>query len=264
MYEKSKVIAIANQKGGVGKTTTSTNLAAALALLGKKTLIIDLDPQGNATSSFGISLEKRKVGIYQLLFNGCNISDAIQATGIQNLDIITSDVNLSAAELELVSRSRREHILSEIIDNIKNYEYIVIDCPPSLGLLTVNALVAANNLLVPMQCEFYSLEGLSNLLRTVDLIQKNLNKNLYISGILLTMYDKRNRLTDQVEADVRNCLGKLVFSTIIPRNVRVSEAPSHGLPVIVYDSKSAGAMKYIELTNEILNDRRFRCQLVEV
>ena len=139
----------------------------------------------------------------------------------------------------------------------------MIDCPPSLGLLTVNALVAANNLLVPMQCEFYSLEGLSNLLRTVDLIQKNLNKNLYISGILLTMYDKRNRLTDQVEADVRNCLGKLVFSTIIPRNVRVSEAPSHGLPVIVYDSKSAGAMKYIELTNEILNDRRFRCQLVE-
>ena len=165
--------------------------------------------------------------------------------------------------MELVTRSRREHILSEIIDNIKNYEYIVIDCPPSLGLLTVNALVAANNLLVPMQCEFYSLEGLSNLLRTVDLIQKNLNKNLYISGILLTMYDKRNRLTDQVEADVRNCLGNLVFRTIIPRNVRVSEAPSHGLPVIVYDSKSAGAMKYIELTNEILNDRRFRCQLVE-
>lgn len=263
MYEKSKVIAIANQKGGVGKTTTSTNLAAALALLGKKTLIIDLDPQGNATSSFGISLEKRKFGIYQLLFNGCNIGDAIQATGIQNLDIITSDVNLSAAELELVSRNRREHILSEIIDNIKNYEYIVIDCPPSLGLLTVNALVAANNLLVPMQCEFYSLEGLSNLLRTVDLIQKNLNKNLYISGILLTMYDKRNRLTDQVEADVRNCLGKLVFSTIIPRNVRVSEAPSHGLPVIIYDSKSMGAIKYIELTNEILNDGRFRCQLAE-
>jgi len=263
MYKKSKIIAIANQKGGVGKTTTSTNIAAALALLGKKTLIIDLDPQGNATSSFGISLEKRKFGIYQLLFNSCDINGAIQVTGIQNLDIITSDVNLSAAELELASKVRREYILSEIIANIMNYEYIVIDCPPSLGLLTINALVAANNLLVPMQCEFYSLEGLSNLLRTVDLIQKNLNKNLYISGILLTMYDKRNRLTDQVEADVRNCLGKLVFNTIIPRNVRVSEAPSHGSPVIIYDSKSMGAIKYVELTNEILNDRRFRCQLAE-
>ena len=264
MYEKVKVIAVANQKGGVGKTTTSTNLAAALAESGRRTLIIDLDPQGNATSSFGVELEKRKTGIYQLLFNNVAIENVIQKTGIKNLDIITSDVNLSAAELELVGRSKREYVLSEIISNIKGYEYIVIDCPPSLGLLTINALVAANNLLVPMQCEFYSLEGLSNLLRTVDLIQKNLNKNLFISGILLTMYDKRNRLTEQVEMDVRNCLGNLVFRTIIPRNVRVSEAPSHGMPVVIYDNKSMGAMKYMELTEEILNDRRLQCPLVEV
>ena len=264
MYKKSKIIAVANQKGGVGKTTTSTNFAAALAARGKKTMLIDLDPQGNATSSFGIAQNKRKVGIYQLLFNGVAIENAIQKTGITNLDIITSDVNLSAAELELVSVHRREYVLSEIIRNIKNYEYIVIDCPPSLGLLTINALVAANNLLVPMQCEFYSLEGLSNLLRTVDLIQKNLNKTLFISGILLTMYDKRNKLTEQVEADVRNCLGNLVLRTIIPRNVRVSEAPSHGMPVVIYDHRSMGAMKYMELTEEILNDRRLQCPVVEV
>lgn len=263
MYTKSKVIAVANQKGGVGKTTTSTNLASALAIFGKKTLIIDLDPQANATSSFGISIDKRQIGIYQLLFNDAVIDSAIQNTAIKNLDIITSNVDLSAAELELVGRNRREYILSDIIQNIQGYEYIIIDCPPSLGLLTINALAAANNLLVPMQCEFYSLEGLSNLLRTVDLIQKNINKDLFISGILLTMYDKRNKLTEQVEIDVRNCLGNLVFRTVIPRNVRVSEAPSHGLPVVVYDSKSMGAMKYMELTEEILNNRRLQCQLVE-
>jgi len=264
MYEKSKVIAVANQKGGVGKTTTSTNLAAALAISGKKTLIIDLDPQGNATSSFGISSDQRKVGIYQLLFNNAVADSDIQNTSIKNLHIITSNVNLSAAELELVGRDRREYVLKDIVAGIKGYEYIVIDCPPSLGLLTINALAAANNLLVPMQCEFYSLEGLSNLLRTVNLIQKNINKDLFISGILLTMYDKRNKLTEHVETDVRNCLGNLVFRTIIPRNVRVSEAPSHGVPVVIYDCKSTGAMKYMELVEEILNNRRLQCQLAEV
>ena len=253
MYKKSKIIAVANQKGGVGKTTTSTNFAAALAARGKKTMLIDLDPQGNATSSFGIAQNKRKVGIYQLLFNGVAIENAIQKTGITNLDIITSDVNLSAAELELVSVHRREYVLSEIIRNIKNYEYIVIDCPPSLGLLTINALVAANNLLVPMQCEFYSLEGLSNLLRTVDLIQKNLNKTLFISGILLTMYDKRNRLARQVVNEMRNHFPGHVFDSVIPRSIRLAEAPSYGKSILNFDNLSKGARSYKNLVREILN-----------
>ncbi len=263
MYIKNqtKVIAVANQKGGVGKTTTATNLATAFAALGHKTLLIDLDPQANATSGFGIAKENRKYSIYQLLTNkSLRVEDAISQTKIQNMDIIVSDMNLSGAEIELVNEQKREYILKSIIDNIKNYEYIVIDCPPSLGLLTVNAMVAANNLLIPMQCEFYSLEGLSNLLKTVNIIQKNLNKELAILGIILTMYDKRNKLTEQVEDDVRKCLGDLVFKTVIPRNVRVSEAPSHGLPVIVYDHTSTGAKSYIELAKEILNNGMLKCQ----
>ena len=248
MYEKSKIIAIVNQKGGVAKTTTATNLAASLAESGKKVLIIDLDPQGNASSSFNISVKNRECGIYQVITNSEEINNAIQSTNIKNLDIITADINLSAAEIELVDRDRREFILSSVTSDLRQYEYIIIDCAPSLGLLTVNAMVAANNLLIPMQCEFYSLEGLSNLLKTVDLVQKNLNKELFISGILLTMHDKRNRLTEQVETDVRNCLGNLVLRTVIPRNVRVSEAPSHGMPVVLYDDKSSGARQYMALT----------------
>lgn len=265
MYsKKSKIVAIANQKGGVGKTTTATNIAAALSLKGKKSLLIDMDPQGNTTSSFGITLDQKKNGIYQILFGNLSVENAIQKTKLVNLDIIVSDINLSAAELELANCENREYTLSKIITNLQiDYEYIIIDCPPSLGLLTINALAVANNLIVPMQCEFYSLEGLSNLLKIVDLIQKNLNKNLFISGVLLTMYDRRNRLTEQVEKDVRNCLGNLVFRTIIPRNVRVSEAPSHGMPAVIYDSKSIGAIKYTELIEEIFKDRRLRCPLVE-
>lgn len=260
MHEKNKIIAIVNQKGGVAKTTTATNLAASLAIAGKKTLIIDLDPQGNASSSFNLSTQSRKCSIYQVITNLERVQDAIQCTEIKNLDIITSDINLSAAEIELVDYDKREFILSSVISNLPQYEYIIIDCAPSLGILTVNAMVAANNLLIPMQCEFYSLEGLSNLLKTIDLVQRNLNKGLFISGILLTMHDKRNRLTEQVEADVRNCLGNLVLRTVIPRNVRVSEAPSHGMPVILYDDKSSGARQYIALTEELLNEGRFQCQ----
>jgi chromosome partitioning protein len=260
MYEndKNKIIAIANQKGGVGKTTTSVNLATALAALGNKTLLIDLDPQGNATTGFDM---KAGITIYELLIDSnCNISEAILPTKIKNLDMITSGINLSGAELELASLQSREYKLSSIIKKLTHYSYIIIDCPPSLGLLTINAMVAANNLLIPMQCEFYSLDGLSNLLRTIKLLKKNLNKNLSIAGILLTMYDKRNKLTEQVENDVRKYLGDLVFKTTIPRNVRVSEAPSHGLPVIIYDHRSPGALAYVELAKEILKKGRLQCQ----
>jgi len=257
MYkEKTKTIAVANQKGGVGKTTTATNLATALAALEHKTLIIDMDPQGNATTGLTISEVNKRQGIYQLLVGGIDIKDAVSSTNIKNLDIITSDVNLSAAEIELVSKNKREYVLMSIVEKLDIYDYIIIDCPPSLGLLTINALVASLYLLIPMQCEFYSLDGLSNLLKTVDLVQKNLNKRLSILGILLTMYDKRNKLTEQVEEDVRKCLGNLVFKTIIPRNVRVSEAPSHGLPVIIYDHKSSGAEAYMDLAKEILRGGR--------
>ena len=262
MYKKeqTKIIAIANQKGGVGKTTTAVNIATAFAVLGNKTLLIDLDPQGNATTGFNMQL-KSKYSIYELLIDdSCKIEEAICSTKIQNLDIITAGINLTGAELELANVEKREYILASIIDGLKDYSHVIIDCPPSLGLLTVNALVAANNLLIPMQCEFYSLDGLSNLLQTVKLLKKNLNKNLSIAGILLTMYDKRNRLTEQVEGDVRKCLGDLVFKTTIPRNVRVSEAPSHGLPVLIYDHKSAGAEAYMELAKEILKNGRLQCQ----
>lgn len=244
---ETKIIAIVNQKGGVGKTTSAVNVATAFAALGKKTLLIDLDSQANATSSFDIQVGK---GTYELMTQGCK--GVVANTPIKHLDIIPSSMNLGGVDLELASAPRREYVLSDAISTYKEYEYIVIDCPPSLGLLTVNALVAAQNLIIPMQCEFYSLDGLSKLLNTVKIIRKNLNNRLSVAGILLTMYDKRNRLTEQVEKDVRNCLGDLVFNSVIPRNVRVSEAPSHGLPVILYDNKCTGAMAYIQLAKEIL------------
>lgn len=263
MYKRPEIIAIANQKGGVGKTSTATNLASALAKFKKKTLIIDLDPQANTTGSFDISPINRVPGIYQALSSRKNILQCIKRTNVPNLDIVPSDVNLSAAELDLVDVPRREFVLLGLLRNITNYEYIILDCPPSLGMLVVNAFVAASSLIIPMQCEFYSLEGLSNLLKTIDLVQKNLNSSLKILGVLLTMYDKRNKLTEQVEADVRNCLGNLVFRTIIPRNVRVSEAPSHGMPVVMYDERSTGAIHYVELAREILDNRSIVCQKIE-
>ncbi|EER21271.1 MULTISPECIES: ParA family protein [spotted fever group] len=248
-----KIIAIVNQKGGVAKTTTTVNLATAFAAVNKKILVIDLDPQGNSSTGFGISQQQRKNTIYQVLTNLIELKDAIISTDIPNLEIITSNTNLSAAELDLTKLKDREYILMKLLEEIKIlYDYIIIDCPPSLNLLTVNALVASDEVLIPMQCDFYSLEGLSHLLKTIEIIEKKLNPKIKIAGILFTMYDKRNRLTEQVEDDVRKCLGELVFKTVIPRNIKLSEAPSYGKPAIIYDYKCSGAVAYIELTKEIL------------
>ncbi|MEY4464289.1 MAG: hypothetical protein RLZZ81_1260 [Pseudomonadota bacterium] len=248
-----KVIAIVNQKGGVAKTTTTVNLATAFAAVNKKILVIDLDPQGNSSTGFGISQQQRKNTIYQVLTNLIELKDAIISTDIPNLEIITSNTNLSAAELDLTKLKDREYVLMKLLEKIRIlYDYIIIDCPPSLNLLTVNALVASDEVLIPMQCDFYSLEGLSHLLKTIEIVEKKLNPKIKIAGILFTMYDKRNRLTEQVEDDVRKCLGELVFKTVIPRNIKLSEAPSYGKPAIIYDYKCSGAVAYIELTKEIL------------
>lgn len=249
----AKIISIVNQKGGVGKTTTAVNLSTAFSAMSKQILVIDLDPQGNSSTGFGMEQQKRKVTIYELLFGLKKLEEAIFPTLIPNLNIITSNTNLSAAEIELAPLKKREYILANLLESQKNkYDYIIIDCPPSLNLLTVNALVACDEIIIPMQCDFYSLEGLSHLLKTIEIIEKNLNPKIKIGGILFTMYDKRNRLTEQVEADVRGCLGELVYKTTIPRNIRVSEAPSFGKPAIIYDHKCQGSIAYMELTKEIL------------
>lgn len=245
-------IAIANQKGGVGKTTTAINISTAMAATGWRTLLIDLDPQGNASTGLGVYAASRTVSSYDLLVDEVALDSAIVPTSIPRLDIIPATVDLSGAEIELVSVEGRTHRLQKALAGHQGHEICFIDCPPSLGLLTLNALCAADTLLVPLQCEFFALEGLSQLLQTVDQVQQRFNPQLGIIGVALTMYDRRNRLTDQVSDDVRDCLGKLVFETVIPRNVRLSEAPSHGLPALIYDQHCTGSRAYMALARELI------------
>ncbi len=247
-----KIIAVANQKGGVGKTTTTINLSTILAKRGKKVLLIDTDPQGNATSGLGIEKES-DLSTYDLLITDVAAEDIIQDTGIRNLSISPSNMNLAGAEVQLVSMMSREKRMKEKLDVIKDdYDFILIDCPPSLGLITLNAFTASDSVLIPVQCEYYALEGLGQLLNTVELVKKHLNKNLYVEGALLTMYDIRTNLANQVVKEVKRFFQNKVYRTVIPRNVRVSEAPSYGMPITVYDPKSKGARSYEKFTKEFL------------
>ena len=249
----AKVIEIANQKGGVGKTTTSVNLSACLGELGQRVLLIDIDPQGNATSGLGIDKGKIEKSIYDVLVDDIPIKDTVIGTEVDNLKVLPATIQLAGAEIELVASMSCETKLKKAIDKIKNeYDFVIIDCPPSLGLLTINSLTAANSILVPIQCEFYALEGLSQLLKTITLIQDNLNQDLVLEGVVLTMFDSRTNLSGQVVQEVKNHFQQKVFKTIIPRNVRLSEAPSFGRPVIKYDPKSKGAEVYYNLAKEVL------------
>lgn len=250
----SKIIAISNQKGGVGKTTTAMNLSTALAACGKKVLVLDLDPQGNTTTGFGIEKVSNERNTYTLILGDANVKDVIHTTMVPNLHIIPSTIHLSGAEVELVPALAREYKLRDALKDVYNeYDYVFIDCPPSLGLITLNALSAADEVLIPLQCEFFAMEGLSQLFQTIDLVKKNLNTKLKVMGVLLTMYDARNKLSKLVESDVREYLGERVLKTVIPRNVRVSEAPSHGKPVLLYDITCSGSKAYMKLAAELIS-----------
>ncbi len=252
-----RILAIANQKGGVGKTTTAVNLSTALAATGARVLIVDLDPQGNASTGLGLGRQTRGPGAYALMVGEQPVPELIRPTGVPRLSIVTASRDLYGAELELVDTDRREFILRDRLGGVGDVaDYVLIDCPPSLGLLTLNALVAADSVLVPLQCEFYALEGLSDLLLTIERVKRAFNPRLDLQGVVLTMFDRRNNLSDQVAADVRGHFGSKVFDTVIPRNVRVSEAPSHGKPVLLYDVKSPGAQAYIHLAGEMLRRDR--------
>lgn len=265
MRRKPRVMVVANQKGGVGKTTTAINLGTALAAVGKPTLVIDLDPQGNASTGLGIYQADRELTSYDVLLGGTPIRDAVTPTRIPGLSLVPSTVDLSGAELELVGVEGRNFRLRNALEKLSNegseFEYILIDCPPSLGILTVNAMAAADAAVVPLQCEFFALEGLSQLLKTLELVRAGLNPRLEIQGVILTMFDKRNNLSDQVAQDVRAHLGDKVYQTVIPRNVRISEAPSHGLPALVYDLRCPGSQAYIKLAGELIQRERIRTSL---
>jgi chromosome partitioning protein len=253
ILRRARIVAVANQKGGVGKTTTAINLATALAAAGHRVLVIDLDAQGNASTGLGIERKARALTSYELILGEAELENAVVTTDIPGLFIIPASPDLAGADLEFTARERREFLLSRAIrSRVGDYDEVLVDCPPSLNLLTINALVAADSVLVPLQCEFYALEGLSQLMRTIERVQRALNPRLDLQGVVLTMYDQRNNLCDLVAADVRGHLGAKVFDTMIPRNVRIAEAPSHGKPVLIYDHGCAGSQAYIRLAAEVL------------
>lgn len=251
-----RTIAIANQKGGVGKTTTSINLSSALAAKGKNVLVIDTDPQGNTTSGFGIDKNDLDNTIYELVLGECSIRDCVIRDIIPNISVLPSNVNLAAAEIELIGVDKKEYILKNEVDYIKDeYDFIIIDCPPSLNMLTINAMTTADSVLVPIQCEYYALEGLSQLIHTVNLVKERLNPELEMEGVVFTMYDSRTNLSMQVVENVKKNLNQRVYETLIPRNIRLAEAPSYGMPINLYDARSAGAEAYMQLAEEVINKR---------
>lgn len=249
-----RIIAVANQKGGVGKTTTAINLSSCLSALGKKVLAIDMDPQGNMTSGLGVDKDEVEYTVYDLILGETDIQNAIVKDVIENLDVLPTNIDLAAAEIELIGVDEKEFIIKKAVDTLKNnYDFIIIDCPPSLNMLTINAMTTANSVLVPIQCEYYALEGLSQLIHTIELVKERLNPDLNIEGVVFTMYDARTNLSLQVVENVKDNLQQNIYKTIIPRNIRLAEAPSHGLPINLYDAKSTGAESYMLLAEEVIN-----------